>query len=60
VIGTVSAAEFFVTVMVSATFIAALVVEAFTAARVLPKRLLIAVGLVLTPTSAYGVFMGIG
>ena len=79
VIGTVSTAEFFVTVMVSATFIAALGIEAFTvatvglliggvaaaplgglvAARVPAKPLLIAVGIILTLTSAYGVFMGV-
>ena len=80
VIGTVSTAEFFVTVTVSATFIAALGVQAFTvatvglliggimaaplgafaAAHVPAKPLMIAVGLILTLTSAYGVFSGIG
>jgi uncharacterized protein len=79
VIGTVSTVEFFVTVVVSATFIAALGVEAFTVATVglliggvaaaplggfvasrLPaKPLLIAVGIILTLTSAYGVYMGL-
>ena len=76
VIGTVSTAEFFVTVTVSATFIAALGVQAFTvatvglliggitaaplgafaAAHVPAKPLMIAVGLILTLTSAYGVY----
>jgi uncharacterized membrane protein YfcA len=79
VIGTVSTAEFFVTVTVSATFIATLGIEAFTlatvglliggvaaaplggllAARVPAKPLLIAVGIILTLTSAYGVFAGL-
>jgi len=79
VIGTVSTAEFFVTVTVSATFIAALGVQAFTvatvglliggiaaaplgaflAAHVPAKPLMIAVGLILTLTSAYGVFSGL-
>ena len=79
VIGTVSTAEFFVTVTVSATFIAALGIEAFTvatvglliggvaaaplgglvAAKVPAKPLLIAVGIILTLTSAYGVLMGL-
>jgi len=76
VIGTVSTAEFFVTITVSATFIAALGVQAFTvatvglliggiaaaplgafaAAHIPAKPLLIAVGLILTLTSAYGVY----
>ena len=79
VIGTVSTAEFFVTVMVSATFIAALGIEAFTvatvglliggvaaaplgafvAAHVPAKPLLIAVGIILTLTSVYGIYMGL-
>jgi hypothetical protein len=79
VIGTVSTAEFFVTVMVSATFIAALGVEAFTvatvglliggvaaaplgafvASRVPAKPMMIAVGIILTLTSAYGILMGL-
>src|SRR5262245_37670995 len=80
VIGTVSTAEFFLTVTVSATFIAALGVQAFTVATVglligglaaapsgasraphVPaKPLLIAVGIILTLTSAYGVLSGLG
>lgn len=80
VIGTVSTAEFFITVMVSATFIAALGIEAFTvatvglliggvaaaplgaflAARVPAKPLMIAVGIILTLTSAYGVWSSAG
>jgi len=78
-IGTVSTAEFFLTVTISATFIAALGLEAFTvatlglllggvaaaplgafvAARVPAKPLLIAVGLILTITSAYGIYSAI-
>jgi uncharacterized membrane protein YfcA len=80
VIGTVSTAEFFITVMVSATFIAALGVQTFTVAtlglliggiaaaplgafvaKYMPaKPLLMSVGIILTLTSAYGVFMGVG
>jgi uncharacterized membrane protein YfcA len=76
VIGTVSAAEFFLTVTISLTFIAALGWEAFThvtvglliggvlaaplgafmAKRLRSKHLLLLVGIVLTATSAYGVF----
>jgi hypothetical protein len=79
VIGTVSTVEFFVTVTVSATFIAALGVSAFTvatvglliggmaaaplgaflAARVPAKPLMIAVGIILTLTSAYGVLSSV-
>jgi len=79
VIGTVSTAEFFVTVTVSATFIAALGIEAFTvatvglliggvaaaplggfvAAHVPAKPLLIAVGIILMLTSAYGIYNGL-
>ena len=79
VIGTVSTVEFFVTVTVSATFIAALGVAAFTvatvglliggmaaaplgaflAARVPAKPLMIAVGIILTLTSAYGVLSSV-
>jgi uncharacterized protein len=79
-IGTVSAAEFFLTVTVSATFIVALGFEAFTIATVglliggiaaaplgafvakhMPARpLLIAVGIILTLTSAYGILSAIG
>ena len=80
VIGTVSTAEFFVTVTVSATFITALGVQAFTvatvglliggimaaplgafaAAHIPAKPLMIAVGLILTLTSAYGVYTALG
>jgi hypothetical protein len=76
VIGTVSAAEFFLTVTISATFIAALGWEAFTRAtvglliggvvaaplgalvakRVASRWLLLLVGVVLTATSAFGVY----
>ncbi len=76
VIGTVNAAEFFLTITISATFIAALGAEAFTRATLglliggvvaaplgafmakkLPTRpLLMMVGIVLTLTSAYGVY----
>lgn len=76
VIGTVNAAEFFLTATISATFIAALGAEAFTRATLglliggvvaaplgafmakrLPARpLLLMVGIVLTITSAYGVY----
>ena len=75
-IGTVSTAEFFLTVTISATFIAALGVEALTiptiglllggvaaaplgafiAARVPARPLLIAIGVILTITSAYGIY----
>ena len=75
-IGSVSTAEFFLTVTVSATFIAALGVETFTVATVglliggvaaaplgafvaahMPaKPLLIVVGIILTLTSAYGIY----
>jgi uncharacterized protein len=78
-IGTVSTTEFFLTVTISATFIAALGLEAFTvatlglllggvaaaplgafvAARVPAKPILIAVGLVLTLTSTYGIYSAI-
>lgn len=76
-IGTVSTVEFFLTVTISATFIAALGVEAFTvatiglliggvaaaplggfvASRLPAKPILIFVGLILTLTSAYGIYM---
>ncbi|HEX8400992.1 MAG TPA: sulfite exporter TauE/SafE family protein [Allosphingosinicella sp.] len=76
VIGTVSAAEFFLTVTISATFIAALGWEVFTRAtvglliggvvaaplgalvakRVASRWLLLMVGVVLTLTSAFGVY----
>ena len=76
VIGTVNTAEFFVTVAISATFIASLGIAAFTIAttglliggicaapmgaflakRVPAKTLLTFVGVVLTLTSAYGVW----
>jgi hypothetical protein len=76
VIGTVSASEFFLTVSISATFIATLGWEAFTAAtvglliggvaaaplgayvakRVSSQRLLLMVGIVLTITSAWGIY----
>jgi uncharacterized membrane protein YfcA len=79
-IGTVSTAEFFLTVTISATFIAALGVEAltvatlglliggvaaaplgaFVAARLPPRPLLIAIGVILTLTSAYGILSAIG
>lgn len=75
-IGTVNTAEFFLTVSISATFIAALGWEAFTTAtlglliggvlaapfgaaiakRVDPDRLLTFVGIVVTATSAYGLY----
>ncbi len=75
-IGTVNTAEFFVTVTISATFIAAMGWEAFTVAtvglliggvcaapfgaliakRVNPDLLLTFVGLILTLTSAYGLY----
>jgi uncharacterized membrane protein YfcA len=78
-IGTVSTAEFFLTVTISATFIAALGVETFTvatvglliggvaaaplgafvAARVPTKPILIFVGIVLTMTSAYGIYSAV-
>jgi uncharacterized membrane protein YfcA len=78
-IGTVSTVEFFLTVTISATFIAALGLEAFTvatlglllggvaaaplgafvAARVPAKPLLISVGLILTMTSALGIYSAI-
>lgn len=78
-IGTVSTVEFFLTVTISATFIAALGLEAFTvatlglliggvaaaplgavvAARVPAKPLLVSVGLILTITSAYGIYSAI-
>jgi uncharacterized membrane protein YfcA len=76
VIGTVNAAEFFLTVTISLTFLAALGAEAFTKAtlglliggvlaaplgaymtkRIPAKPLLLMVGIVLTATSAYGVY----
>lgn len=76
VIGSVNAAEFFITVLVSATFIASLGLEVFSGAvlglliggvaaaplgavlakRIATKPLLILVGVVLTLTSAYGVW----
>jgi len=79
-IGTVSTSEFFLTVTISATFIAALGVEAltvatiglliggvaaaplgaFVAARLPPRPLLIAIGVILTLTSAYGILSAIG
>ena len=80
-IGTVNAAEFFLTVTISATFIAALGWEAFTEATVglliggiaggaarrlcwpsacRPARLMIMVGVVLTLTSAYGIWRAFG
>jgi uncharacterized protein len=75
-IGTVNTAEFFLTITISATFIAALGWEAFTTAtlglltggvlaapfgaaiakRVDPDRLLTFVGIVVTATSAYGLY----
>ena len=75
-IGTVNTAEFFLTVTISATFIAALGWEAFTrqttglliggvlaapfgamvAKRINPDRLLTFVGIVLTLSSAYGLY----
>jgi hypothetical protein len=75
-IGTVSTAEFFLTVTISATFIAALGVEAlttptiglllggvaaapfgaFVASRVPARPLLIAIGAILSVTSAYGIY----
>jgi uncharacterized membrane protein YfcA len=75
-IGTVNTAEFFLTVTITGTFIAALGAEAFTipttglliggvaaaplgafvAAHVPPKPLLIAIGIILTITSLYGVY----
>jgi uncharacterized membrane protein YfcA len=75
-IGTVNTAEFFLTVTISATFIAALGVSAFTiatvglliggilaaplgafvAAHVRAKPLLIMIGIVLTTTSAFGIY----
>jgi uncharacterized membrane protein YfcA len=75
-IGTVNTAEFFLTVTISATFIAALGWEAFTrqttglliggvlaapfgalvAKRINPDRLLTFVGIVLTVSSAYGLY----
>jgi len=75
-IGTVNTAEFFVTITVSATFIAALGWEAFTyatvglliggvlaaplgamlAKRIPADRLLVLVGMVLTLTSAWGLY----
>jgi uncharacterized protein len=78
-IGTVNTAEFFLTVTISATFVAALGIEAFTVAtiglliggfaaaplgafvvaRVQAKPLLILVGLILTMTSAYGVYTAV-
>jgi uncharacterized membrane protein YfcA len=78
-IGTVSTAEFFLTVTISATFIAALGVEALTvptiglllggvaaapfgafiAARVPARPLLVAIGAILTLTSAYGIYSAI-
>ena len=78
-IGTVSTAEFFLTVTISATFIAALGVEAltiptiglllggvaaaplgaFVAARVPARPLLIAIGVILTITSGYGIYSAI-
>ena len=79
VIGTVNTAEFFVTVAISATFIASLGIAAFTIAttglliggilaapmgaflakRVPAKTLLTFVGIVLTITSAYGVWRAV-
>lgn len=76
VIGTVSAVEFFLTITISATFLATLGAEAFTRAtiglliggvlaaplgalvakRVRPRPLILMVGIVLTITSAYGVY----
>jgi uncharacterized membrane protein YfcA len=78
-IGTVNTVEFFLTVTISATFITALGVEAFTvatiglliggvaaaplgafvAARLPAKPLLILIGLILTITSAYGIYSAI-
>jgi uncharacterized protein len=78
-IGTVSTTEFFLTVTISATFIAALGVEALTiptiglllggvaaapfgafiAARVPARPLLIAIGVILTITSTYGIYSAI-
>ena len=80
VVGTVSAAEFFLTVAVSATFIwnlgfadlagatlglliggiAAAPFGAFAAKRIPAKAMLIMVGIVLTLTSAYGVYRAWG
>ena len=80
VVGTVSAAEFFLTVAVSATFIwnlgfadlagatlglliggiAAAPFGAFAAKRIPAKAMLILVGIVLTVTSAYGVYRAWG
>lgn len=79
-IGTVNTAEFFLTITISATFIAALGWEAFTTAtlglliggvlaapfgaaiakRVDPDRLLTFVGVVVTVTSAYGLYRALG
>ncbi len=76
VIGTVNAAEFVLTIAISATFLATLGIRAFTTAtlglliggllaapfgavmakRIRPHRLLVLVGVVLTLTSAYGVW----
>lgn len=78
-IGTVSAAEFFLTVTISATFLATLGLAAFTqmtlglliggvaaapfgaliAKRVNARALLIMVGIVLTATSAYGLWRAV-
>ena len=78
-IGTVSAAEFFLTVTISATFLATLGLAAFTQAtlglliggvaaapfgawvakRVQARTLLILVGIVLTMTSAYGLWRAV-
>ncbi|PZU16877.1 sulfite exporter TauE/SafE family protein [Qipengyuania sp. YIM B01966] len=80
VVGTVNAAEFFLTVTISATFIyhlgvadlagatlglliggvAAAPLGAIAAKRVSPKVMLVAVGIVLTATSLYGVWSAWG